>query len=98
MFNYEQAWIIADALHCSMDALGGRKPPQGSTSALTADERSLVDNYRNMEATERGKLMGVSESFVVAAEKNKAREVGDVERAGTALKDGGKSHPRVRQD
>ena len=26
-FNYEHAWIIADALHCSIDALGGRKPP-----------------------------------------------------------------------
>ena len=27
MFNYEQAWIMADALHCSIDALGGRESP-----------------------------------------------------------------------
>lgn len=27
MFSYEKAWIMADALNCPIDALGGRKPP-----------------------------------------------------------------------
>ena len=45
-FNYEQAWVMADALECSMDELGGREwPPEGG-GAQSPDEAELVGCYR----------------------------------------------------
>lgn len=46
-FNYEHAWIIADALHCPIDALGGRKPPV--TYADTNQEK-MNRQYEAMNA------------------------------------------------
>jgi len=84
MMNLEQAYYCAVALGVTLNDLIGMK----TEGTVTGDEKQLVNNYRKMEATEREKLMGVSESFVVAAEKNEARENGDVERAGATVKDG----------
>ena len=46
-FNYEQAWMMADALKCSMDELGGREWPPGGKAAVYADPRQerMNDDY-----------------------------------------------------
>lgn len=45
MFSYEKAWIMADALHCSMDALGGRKSP---TRYADSDQEQINRQYEMM--------------------------------------------------
>ena len=78
-FSYERAWDMADALHVSLDKLGGREwPPDGSPD-LTADERSLVDNYRRADAEDRPALATMAAAAAVAGEaknESKARPVG----------------------
>ena len=70
-FNYEQAWIMADALHCSMDALGGRKPPHAYAEPASATERALVDDFRRMDDTNRASLMDTARTFALASELKK---------------------------
>lgn len=36
-FNYEQAWIMADALNCTLDDLGGRKSHIGNYDSDTSE-------------------------------------------------------------
>ena len=83
MMSLEQAYYCAVALGCTLNDLVGMK----SDGIATRDEKQLVDSYRKMDAQDREKLRGVAETFVVAAEKNGAREAGDVERAGNAVRD-----------
>ena len=48
--SFERAWQLADALHCSLDELGGRQWPMPASSAadeMTPDEQKLVDDYRS---------------------------------------------------
>lgn len=77
-FSYEQAWLMADALGCSLDELGGREWPPGGDSALSGDERGLVESYRRMDPPDRDKLRGVAETFVVASEKDGQGQAADV--------------------
>lgn len=65
MFSYEQAWIMADALKCSMDELGGRKwPPDGDTA--TPEEAELARIYRDVNADGQRAMM--TNARAVAAE------------------------------
>ena len=45
-FTFAQAWMMADALECSMDELGGREWPPEGAGAQSPDEAALVGCYR----------------------------------------------------
>lgn len=65
MFSYEKAWIMADALKCSMDELGGRKwPPDGARP--TPEEEELARIYRDVSADGQRAMM--TNARAVAAE------------------------------
>lgn len=68
--SYERAWDLADALHCSLDELGGREwPPEGSTAEVLADDESqLVDAYRECTPREKGAILNTAQTM---AEENK---------------------------
>ena len=71
-FNYEQAWIMADALECSMDELGGREwPKDGADQVLTADEHRLVDDYRRMEPEDQQTITKTASTFALAGKAKK---------------------------
>ena len=50
-FTYEQAWEFADALNCTLDALGGRIPPKDTY----IDERQVALNKNFESLTDEGK-------------------------------------------
>lgn len=52
IFSFGQAWDMADALHCTLDELGGRKPPLTETP-VAPDEQTLLDGYRSIDSTAR---------------------------------------------
>lgn len=61
MFTYEQAWDFADALNCTLDELGGRKPPERTyRDPLQA---SLNASYENMNDKARETLEAVAKSM-----------------------------------
>ena len=72
-FNYEQAWLMADALHCSMDELGGRAwPPEGEgPAALDRDERGLVEAYRRMHDDDRPGFVSTANALAFAGDAKK---------------------------
>lgn len=73
-FTYEVAWDMADALHVSLDRLGGREWPPGGAPDLTADERNLVDNYRRADAEDKPALATMAAAAAVAGEaKNESQ-------------------------
>ena len=78
-FNYEQAWLLADALGCSMDDLGGRDWPPGGDALLSPDEAGLVGDYRRMEPEERETIAKTAHAFALAGE---AKKEGALEPAG----------------
>lgn len=70
--SYAQAWIMADALECSMDELGGREwPKDGADQVLTADEHRLVDDYRRMEPEDRQTITKTASTFALAGKAKK---------------------------
>lgn len=70
MFSYEQAWELADALHCSLDELGGREWPSAQ-QVLASDEQTLVDNYRRMDDSDRPAFMTTSATLAYAGDAKK---------------------------
>ena len=71
-FTYEQAWMMADALECSMDELGGREwPPGGQGAPYAPEERALVDDYRRMEPEDRETITRTAHTFALAGEAKK---------------------------
>ena len=74
MFTYERAWLMADALECSMDELGGRQwPPEGEGAGaqLSAGERSLVDCYRRMEPEDQDAIDRTARGLAYAGDAKK---------------------------
>lgn len=55
-FTYEKAWLMADALQCTLDELGGRTPPAEREYADPAQE-ALNGYYESMNADGRDALV-----------------------------------------
>lgn len=55
--SYENAWKIADALHISLDELGGRTWPPGM--AADAGESQLLEAYRDLNEEGRDAAVNV---------------------------------------
>lgn len=55
-FSYERAWQFADALGCTLDALGGRTPPQGQEYADPM-QGALNGFYESMNSQGRSALV-----------------------------------------
>ncbi len=55
-FTYELAWQFADALGCTLDALGGRTPPQGQEYADPM-QGALNGFYESMNSQGRSALV-----------------------------------------
>lgn len=53
-FTYEQAWIFADALGCTIDEIGGRKTPEHHSP--DPHQEILNDCYQQMNARGRERL------------------------------------------
>lgn len=61
MFNYEQAWDIADALHCTLDELGGRK--FDARSFADRRQERMNDAYSRLSDDAKDAIAGVVESY-----------------------------------
>ena len=61
MFTYEQAWEFCDVLGCTMDELGGRKPPERAYS--DPRQAQLNASYENMNDNGRDSLAAVARSM-----------------------------------
>lgn len=61
MFSYEQAWEFADALGCTLDALGGRKPPERAYN--DPGQAALNASYENMNKNGKETLTAVARSM-----------------------------------
>lgn len=61
IFSYEQAWEIADALHCTLDELGGRQFDARRYSDLRQERMNLA--YESLADSEKGTIAGVVESY-----------------------------------
>lgn len=65
---------MADFFNITIDKLVGREWPPGSSPALTADERKLVDDYRRADESDRPALASMAAAVAYAGEaKMKAR-------------------------
>lgn len=60
-FTYEQAWEMADALHCTLDELGGRQFDARRYSDLRQERMNLA--YESLADSEKGTIAGVVESY-----------------------------------
>lgn len=61
-FTYEQAWEFADALNCTLDAIGGRIPPK--QSQFSDEKQSYLNNcYENMNDKGKDTLLSVARSM-----------------------------------
>lgn len=84
-FNYEQAWKMADLLHCSLDDLGGREwPPGGAGSPLAPDEREVVDSYRRTAEDDKAAFIQTARTYAYAGD---AKREGAAEPAEVARED-----------
>lgn len=59
--SYERAWEFADALDCTLDALGGRKPPERAYD--DPEQAALNASYENMNGDGRQTLVSVAKSM-----------------------------------
>lgn len=66
-FSYETAWDIADALDCTLDALGGRTPPARDYD----DHRQQVLNhaYGMLDDRSKGELAGLATTMTADASR-----------------------------
>lgn len=66
-FSYEQAWQFADALDCTLDALGGRTPPAREYD----DHRQQVLNhcYGMLDDRSKGELAGLATTMTADASR-----------------------------
>ena len=73
-FNYEQAWKMADALHCSLDELGGREWPPGGKVAVYADERQerMNDDYSVLSEPGKDSASGAVHGIRLGEEEQKS--------------------------
>lgn len=81
-FSIETAWDMADVLDVTLDELVGREWPPGSSPALTADERKLVDDYRRADESDRPALASMAAAVAYAGEAKNEGKVGAVELVG----------------
>lgn len=65
--SYERAWEIADALDCTLDALGGRTPPKRDY----ADQRqqSLNHCYGMLDERSKSELAGLASTMTADASR-----------------------------
>lgn len=61
-FTYEQAWQFADALNCTLDAIGGRIPPRQSQFS-DQKQAHLNSCYENMNDKGKDTLLSVARSM-----------------------------------
>ena len=59
--SYERAWEFADALDCTLDALGGRKPPEHAYE--DPGQAALNASYENMNESGKETLAAVARSM-----------------------------------
>lgn len=71
-FNYEQAWLMADELKCSMDELGGREWPRpGAADPMSPDELALVADFRRMDDGDRPGFVSTARALAYAGDAKK---------------------------
>ena len=59
MINLRDAIRLADLFHCTLDELAGREWPTGD-SAITPDERDLVESYRRSDERGKGNILDIA--------------------------------------
>lgn len=73
-FSYERAWKMADALHCSLDELGGREWPPGGRVVVYADERQerMNDDYSVLSEPGKDSASGAVHGIRLGEEAQKS--------------------------